>query len=152
MIEKTIRKFPRMIIEACSLFKCTRFYISHAFPCAKENISSSTSFNHSLCNVVMLVFVAVMLQLWTVVVPLEMCSYMVANISQIGTIRQVISTAVMNRTYPSSLRLNAVHDPYSINVPDNCRLPVNAMHNAFQCFVSWYRIAVFFHSGSSQNI
>ena len=92
VVHQTVRHFAAVVIVSFSLAEHAGFHIALAFSCAEKNIPSAATGNHALCNVVMLVLIAVARQFRMVFVPLKVRTHLVTDIAQICVIRQVVFT------------------------------------------------------------
>ena len=91
-----------------------------------------------------LVFIAVGRKFRAVIIPLKVGAHLVAAVLQICIISQLVAAVVLDRPDTFYLRLDEVHDPDGINVPDERRFPVDRGQDALECLIGRYLIAAFF--------
>ncbi|MNR54051.1 hypothetical protein D3C85_1741730 [compost metagenome] len=75
-----------IVIEALAFVKHTRFYICLAFPCAQEDISSSSGLHRAFQNIVMFMFVAIVNHIRAMLIELKVSPYAILHILQIRVI------------------------------------------------------------------
>ena len=121
------------------------FNIPLAFACSQKDISSAAAFQHTLCNSVMFVFIAVFFQVWAMFVPFKMCPHLVANIGKVRIDGKIVfSIVIHNGTDAFGLSFNRVHHAQFINYPGERWFPIAAFINTLQCLVGGHRVAKFF--------
>lgn len=109
-----------------------------------KDISSAAAFQHTLCNSVMFVFIAVFFQVWAMFVPFKMCPHLVANIRKVRIDGKIVfSIVIHNGTDAFGLSFNRVHHAQFINYPGERWFPIAAFINALQCLVGGHRVAEF---------
>ena len=124
MIHQSEAQLRQVVIGPLAAAKHAWLHIALTFPRAEKNVSAPAFFNHPHGNVVVLVFVTVCHQLRAVVVPLEASPHLIAAVSQIGIVGQIVAAAVFDGADALDLRLDGIHNPHVQDAPHKSRLPV----------------------------
>ena len=91
MIHKAVRNLPAVVIVALSAAKDTRFYVALTFSGSQKDVPSSATLHHTLCNVMVLVLVAVARQFGMILIPFKVRPHLIADLAKIRVVRQIIS-------------------------------------------------------------
>ena len=117
MVHQAEAQLRQIVIGTLAASEYARLYIALTFPGAEKNISAPTLFNHPFCNVVVFVFVSVRHQLRAIVVPVEAGPHLIAAVSQIGIVGQIVAAAVFDGADALDLRLDGIHNPHVQDAP-----------------------------------
>ena len=102
----------------------TGLHVALTLPGAQENIPAASFADHLFGDLMVLVLVSIPGQLRPVFVPLKMGPHLVAAVLEVCIIRQVVAAVVLDGPDTLDLRLDGVHYPDGVDVPNKRRLPI----------------------------
>ena len=152
MVHQAKGKLRRFIISARPLAEDARLHIALTFPRSQEDVPASSFADHLLCDLMVLVLIAVRRQLRPVLVPFKMGADLIAAVFQISMVAEIISSRILDRADSLCLHLDRMHHAHGINDPDVRRLPIDRLQDALERLIGRHLIAALFSADTQDGV
>ena len=152
MVHQAKGKLRRFIISARPLAEDARLHIALTFPRSQEDVPASSFADHLLCDLMVLVLIAVRRQLRPVLVPFKMGADLIAAVFQISIVAEIISSRILDRADSLCLHLDRMHHAHGIDDPDDRRLPIDRLQDALERLIGRHLIAALFSADTQDGV